>query len=146
LYPNSPIIVNYENGGSAFGIPNALVPAFPESGVLVLTNAAGVKTHRINLCSIVALTLAANNSFFNADGSLKITFLPVPLTASIGSAHNCESEVRATLASLIPSRTLVNVIAGGNLLDPNPVTATAFAVAMLGPSTIVSTCRIEDIR
>ncbi|WML34784.1 hypothetical protein [Clostridium sp. OS1-26] len=141
LFPGTTVVINYENKGSAIGVPISLL----DSGILVLSNSAEVKTHRISIRKIVAITLTCNNSLFNLDGSMKIAFLPPPAPLPISCAAECESAVRNTLESLIQGKAAVNIIAGGNLLESNSVTHTAYGIAVLGNSTLVSTYTIEDI-
>jgi Collagen triple helix repeat (20 copies). len=145
LFPYSNILVNYENGGSAIGIPHSLTPAYPHSGVLVLTNCAGAITHRIDICKIVAITLLCKDSLYECD-ELKLHFLPGPCHHIAGCLADCEAAIRETLQSLVGTCVNVTVIAGGNLLETNKVTATAYGIAILGESTIVSTCGIDEIR
>ncbi len=141
LFPGTTVVINYENKGSAIGVPISLL----DSGILVLSNSEEVKTHRISIRKIVAITLTCNNSLFNLDGSMKIDFLPPPTPLPISCAAECESAVRNTLESLIQDKAAVNIIAGGNFLEPNSVTHTAYGIAVLGNSTLVSTYTIEDI-
>ena len=142
LFPGSTIAVYYDDKGLAIGIPTRVL----DGGILILSNTEGVETNAIGICKIVAVTLTDNDSFFNTDGSLKIRFLPPPCPPPIGCEAEYEAAVRRILESKIPSEVTVNIIAGGNFLEPNPVTGTAYGIAVLGASTIVSTCSIQDIR
>ena len=148
LFPKSKILVNYENGGYAIGIPVALVPEHSDGGVLKLANCCGLITHRINICRIAAITLISDcdDSFFDKNGCIKFDFLPPPCQSQKNDALSCEYAVRNSLIASACEKEMVTIIAGGSLLESNFVTAAAFGVVALGKTTIVSTCKIEDIR
>ena len=141
LFPGSTIIVNYDDKGTAIGIPTKI-----SRGILVLSNCEGCKTNAISICKIVAITLPCNDSLFKCDGTSKISFLPPPSPLPKGCDAKCEAGIRRILKSKIGRKEMVNIIAGGNLLGPNPVRETAYGIVVLGTSTIVCTCSIQEIR
>ena len=140
-FPGLTITVNYCDRGSVVGIPTKL----SNGGILVLSNSTGTETHIISICKIVAITLNGKESFFKSNESPKIEFLPPPSPLPIGFEADYEYEMRTILKSMIKSKAAVNIIAGGNLLGPNPVTDIAYGIAVLGTSTIVSICSIQEI-
>ena len=146
LFPKSNVLVNYENHGSAIGILSCISSSSSNMGMLIMTNSQGTVTNRINICKIVAVTLTHGDSFYDCDGDLKISALPAPSPLPEGCDASCEAAVRNTLKALIKTKETVNIVAGGNCLEPNKVTDTAYGIALLGKSTIVSTCSVEDIK
>lgn len=145
LFSGTEITVNYENGGTASGRPTSLFPAGPNSGILILTNASGTVTHRIDICQIASFMLTGNNSFINPDGTLKITFAGAPVPPPTGCAADCEAAVRQVLGSFVGTGNTVNVRAGGTATGQETVTAVGFGASLLGTNTIVNHCLVEDI-
>lgn len=143
LFPTETIAVNFNNLGSATGIPVALTPQGHNSGILVLKNQNGAISHRINIAGISCITLGYD-SFINPDGTIIIEFLPAPLTIPKSIDADCEAAVRSTFNSLIGTK--VTVRAGGKDTSRLPVTVTAYGATLLGYNTIVANCYVEDIK
>ncbi len=146
LFPSSTIIVNYENGGTVFGIPNSLIPSGKNSGIFILTDGAGVITHRIDICKIASIILTGTDSFVNSNGTLRIRFLPTPSPVPTGCGADCEAAVRNTFNSLIETGVRVNVRAGGVNTEAQTVTTAAYGATLLSNNIIVSNCFVEDIK
>jgi hypothetical protein len=143
LFPSETIVVNFNNLGSATGIPVALTPQGHNSGILVLKNPDGAISHRINISGISCITLGYD-SFINSDGTIIIEFLPAPLTIPKSIDADCEAAVRSVFNSLIGTK--VTVRAGGKDTSRLPVTVTAYGATLLGYNTIVANCYVEDIK
>ncbi|SHH81568.1 collagen-like protein [Clostridium magnum] len=140
LFPNSSIEVNYEDKGSAIGIPTKL-----SKGVLILSNLKDNKTYAISIYKIIAVTLIGEGPLFESSRCSKINFLPPPAPLPRGCEADCEAEIRMVLRSMIGCKEKVNIVAGGSLFRDNPVTGTAYGIAILGNNTVISTWSIQEI-
>jgi hypothetical protein len=148
MFPNSNILIHYENSGSAEGVPVALYPDYSDAGIVELADSCRRVVCKINICKIAAITLMDDciESFYDEGGSIKFDFLIPEHDLLTGNAYNCEYAVRNSLIASAYKKNIVKVIAGGNELEPNIVTGAAFGVAVLGEKTIVSTCKVESIK
>ncbi|MDP4090874.1 MAG: hypothetical protein Q8930_16620 [Bacillota bacterium] len=146
LFPRTEVIIYLENGRSAVGIPAGLYPMHSDSGIIKLANKHGVLTCKINICKIAAITLlCSDESFFDRKGNIRLDFISPPHQSLNGEAFHCERAVRNSLIAAAYEKDVVNIVAGGNSLEPNIVTAADLGVVALGDNTIVSTCKIEKI-
>ena len=148
LFPDDKVIIYYENGQHAEGIPVEIYPENGDGGIIKLADCRGIITDRINLCKIAAITVIGDCelSLFNRDGSLKLDFISPPHHMLSADPCSCEYAVRKSLILSARMKKTVKIVAGGSELERNIVTASAFGIVILGKNTIVSTCMVENIK
>ncbi|EET86352.1 Collagen triple helix repeat protein, partial [Clostridium carboxidivorans P7] len=146
LFPTSTITVNYENSGSASGIPAELLPEGNDSSIFVLENCEGTIIHRIDICKIASIVLGGTDSFIKKDGSIKIKFLEEPLNINSNNNTDFEANLRRIFTELAETGREVTVRAGGVDLEEQPVIISAYGVTLLGCNALVSNCYVEDIK
>lgn len=147
MFPNSKLLINYENAGYAIGTPVTLYPEKGDPCILKLEDTRRNIVTNINICKIAAITLIDNchKSFFDKKGSIKFDFLKPCPEIFTSNSYKTEYVIRNSLIAAAHENKIVNIVAGGTPLPANIVTAADFGIIVLGKNTIVATSMIESI-